>query len=172
MCCRRVGGHDGGVNPARSRPVLLGALVVVLGVLVWLVGQATRGGPDPQAASPAGVTVTTTPVTPGSPFTRGATDPASGLPWIAASALPPEARSTLALIRSGGPYPFPRNDNQTFSNRERILPPEPRGYYKEFTVITPGSSDRGARRIIAGSQGERYWTADHYATFSRIEEGA
>jgi ribonuclease T1 len=163
------------VNPARSRPVLLGVLLVVLGLLVWLVGQAARGGPDPQAASPADVTVTTTPVTPVTPVTTGTTgttDPTSGLPWIAASALPPEARATLALIRAGGPYPYPRNDNQTFANRERILPPEPRGYYKEFTVITPGSSDRGARRIITGSQGERYWTADHYASFSRIEEGA
>lgn len=78
----------------------------------------------------------------------------------------------LALIRAGGPYPYPRNDNQTFANRERLLPQEPRGHYKEFTVITPGSDDRGARRIIAGAEGERYWTADHYASFSRIEEGS
>lgn len=135
--------------------------------------------------TPAGVTVTTTSgtsgpsgssatsATSGTPRGPGeVTDPVSGLPWIAASALPPEARETLALIRAGGPYPYPRNDNQTFANRERLLPQEPRGHYKEFTVITPGSDDRGARRIIAGAEGERYWTADHYASFSRIEEGS
>ncbi|HET7800471.1 MAG TPA: ribonuclease domain-containing protein [Humibacillus xanthopallidus] len=163
------------MNSTRSRPILLGVLVVVVGLLVWLVGQAARGGPGTEAASPAGVTVTRTSVTPGSSGrptrSAGATDPTSGLPWIAASALPPEARATLALIRSGGPFPYPRSDNQTFANREQLLPSEPRGYYKEFTVITPGSGDRGARRIITGSQGERYWTADHYASFSRIEEG-
>ncbi|TQM62640.1 ribonuclease domain-containing protein [Humibacillus xanthopallidus] len=160
------------MNSLRSRPILLGVLVAVLVVLTWLVVQAARGGPASDASpTPVGVTITTT--TPGSSDTPGgATDPVSGLPWIAASALPPEARATLALIRAGGPYPYPRSDNQTFANRERLLPAEPRGYYKEFTVITPGSGDRGARRIITGSQGERYWTADHYASFSRIEEGA
>jgi ribonuclease T1 len=171
-----AGGHDGGVNSIRSRPILLGVLGVVVVVLAWLVVQAARGGYGPDAATRAGVTVTTASASTGSPSdpTRpgGATDPASGLPWIAASSLPPEGRATLALIRAGGPYPYPRNDNQTFANRERLLPPEGRGYYKEFTVITPGSDDRGARRIIIGSQGERYWTADHYASFSRIEEGA
>jgi ribonuclease T1 len=154
--------------------MLLGVLVAVLVVLTWLVVQASRGGPASDASpTPAGVTVETTPGSsddPGGP--GGATDPVSGLPWLPVSALPPEARATLALIRAGGPYPYPRSDNQTFSNRERLLPAEPRGYYKEFTVITPGSGDRGARRIITGSQGERYWTADHYASFSRIEERA
>jgi ribonuclease T1 len=163
------------VNSIRSRPILLGVLLVVLVVLAWVVVQAARGGAGPDTATRTAVTVATSPTT-GSPSgpTRpgGATDPTSGLPWIAASSLPPEARATLALIRAGGPYPYPRNDNQTFANRERILPSQPRGYYKEFTVITPGSDDRGARRIITGSQGERYWTADHYASFSRIEEGA
>jgi ribonuclease T1 len=156
---------------------MLGALVVVVVVLTWLVVQAARGGPAPDVATPGGLTTTSAtsgvPSGPSGP-TRpgGATDPTSGLPWVAESALPPEARATLALIGAGGPYPYPRNDNQTFANRERILPPHPRGYYKEFTVTTPGSDDRGARRIITGSQGERYWTADHYASFSRIEEGA
>ena len=102
----------------------------------------------------------------------GATDPASGLPWIAESALPAQARQTLALIRAGGPYPYPRNDDKTFGNRERLLPREPSGYYREYTVITPGEGDRGARRIITGREGEKYWTADHYDSFSRIREGS
>ncbi|WP_404387745.1 ribonuclease domain-containing protein [Humibacillus xanthopallidus] len=171
------------MNSIRSRPILLGVLAVVLVVLVWLVVQAARGGPTPDATgAQTAVTVTTTPGAPGTPAPPGATstpgrpggatDPVSGLPWIAESALPPQARETLRLIRAGGPYPYPRNDNQTFANRERLLPQQSRGYYKEFTVVTPGSDDRGARRIVTGSQGERYWTADHYASFSRIEEGS
>ena len=83
--------------------------------------------------------------------------------------LPPEARETLALIRKGGPYPHQR-DGITFSNRERVLPAKPRGYYREFTVRTPGAKTRGARRIVAGEAGERYYTDDHYATFRRIRE--
>ena len=78
------------------------------------------------------------------------TDPASGLRLVAESALPKEARETLRLIRAGGPYPYPRNDDKTFNNAERLLPRQVPGYYREYTVITPGSADRGARRIIAG----------------------
>ena len=55
-----------------------------------------------------------------------------------------------------------------FQNREGILPDRPTGYYREYTVRTPGASDRGARRIVAGSDGELYWTADHYASFAKI----
>ncbi len=77
----------------------------------------------------------------------------------------------MALIRAGGPFPYPHSDNQVFDNRERLLPRHARGYYREFTVVTPGSEDRGARRIITGSSGEKYWTDDHYASFSRIKEG-
>ena len=139
-------------------------LAVVIVVLAWVV---VRGGHS--AAGPAvqqGSAIAT--YTPG----PGATDPVSGLPWVAESGLPREARHTLALVRAGGPFPYPRSDDQTFANRERLLPAEPRGYYREFTVVTPGSADRGARRIITGSGGEKYWTADHYASFSRIREGA
>jgi len=84
-------------------------------------------------------------------------------------ALPPEARDTLDLIRRGGPFPFWR-DGAVFSNRERRLPPRPRGWYREYTVPTPGSRDRGARRIVAGGSEEFYWTADHYTTFRRIAD--
>lgn len=85
------------------------------------------------------------------------------------SALPPEARETIALIRRGGPFPFER-DGVTFGNREALLPKKTRGYYREYTVKTPGRRDRGARRIVAGSAGELYYTEDHYRSFTRVLE--
>ncbi len=83
--------------------------------------------------------------------------------------LPREARETLALIRAGGPFPYAQ-DGRTFGNRERALERKPRGYYREYTVRTPGARDRGARRIITGEGGELYYTEDHYRTFRRIRE--
>jgi ribonuclease T1 len=88
---------------------------------------------------------------------------------IRAAELPREARATLALIRKGGPYPYAR-DGVVFGNREALLPQQKRGYYREYTVKTPGERTRGARRIIAGSRGELYYTEDHYSHFSRIVE--
>jgi|SRR5690606_28931157 len=84
--------------------------------------------------------------------------------------LPPEALETLALIQRGGPFPY-RKDGTTFQNRERLLPAKPRGYYREYTVPTPGSRDRGARRIVAGGNPPEvfYYTADHYSSFRQIE---
>lgn len=82
--------------------------------------------------------------------------------------LPPQAQQTLALIVQGGPFPYPRKDGSTFGNREGRLPMQRRGYYREYTVPTPGQSTRGARRIIAGATGEYYYTADHYRSFRRI----
>jgi len=93
----------------------------------------------------------------------------SGVGEIRSAALPPEARQTLALIRAGGPFPYPKDDS-AFGNRERLLPVRRRGYYREYTVATPGLRDRGARRIVAGREGERYYTEDHYRTFKRILE--
>ena len=83
--------------------------------------------------------------------------------------LPDEARATLTLIDAGGPFPY-RRDGITFQNRERRLPEQDRGHYREYTVSTPGSNDRGARRIIAGGQPPAvfYYTADHYKSFRRI----
>lgn len=83
--------------------------------------------------------------------------------------LPPEARDTLALIEAGGPFPH-RQDGSTFQNREHRLPEHPRGYYREYTVETPGSGDRGARRIIAGGDppSEFFYTDDHYDSFRRF----
>jgi len=83
--------------------------------------------------------------------------------------LPPEALDTLQLIKQGGPFPYTK-DGTVFSNYEGLLPEKSKGYYHEYTVITPGSSDRGARRIVAGGGGEYYYTDDHYRSFKRIEE--
>jgi len=88
---------------------------------------------------------------------------------IAQAALPREARETLELIRRGGPFPY-RKDGDRFGNREKLLPAAPRGYYREYTVPTPGARDRGARRIVAGQRGEYYYTDDHYSSFKRIRE--
>jgi ribonuclease T1 len=99
--------------------------------------------------------------------------------WLAAAAafsgdlpvaaLPPEARATLSLIGAGGPFPYAR-DGAVFGNREGHLPKRSRGYYREYTVPTPGARDRGARRIVAGRSGERYYSGDHYRSFHRIIE--
>jgi len=88
---------------------------------------------------------------------------------IALEKLPAEAHSTVALIKAGGPYPYPQ-DGRTFQNREKRLPAREGGYYREYTVKTPGAKDRGARRIVAGRGGEYYYTADHYRSFRRIIE--
>lgn len=94
-------------------------------------------------------------------------DPFSDLDTVVLSDLPPEAVETIWLIEWGGPYPFDRDDT-VFQNREGILPDRTRGHYHEYTVITPGSPDRGARRIVAGEDGERYYTADHYDSFVEV----
>lgn len=83
--------------------------------------------------------------------------------------LPVQARATLELIRAGGPFPYER-DGAVFGNREGRLPKRGRGYYREYTVPTPGAGDRGARRIVGGRGGELYYTDDHYRTFRRIIE--
>jgi ribonuclease T1 len=93
----------------------------------------------------------------------------SGIGEIPVAALPPEGRETIALIRKGGPFLYAK-DGATFGNREALLPKKARGYYREYTVKTPGSRDRGARRIVAGSAGELYYTEDHYRSFRRVLE--
>jgi len=84
--------------------------------------------------------------------------------------LPPEAIRTLQLIKVSGPFPYDR-DGALFQNREGRLPERPRGYYREYTVLTPGSRDRGARRIVSGGDppAEFFYTDDHYRSFRRIE---
>lgn len=87
--------------------------------------------------------------------------------------LPVQGRKTYELIRQGGPFPYDK-DGTVFGNRERLLPAQKRGYYREYTVQTPGSRDRGARRIVCGGRMKApdacYYTADHYASFRQIVE--
>ena len=109
----------------------------------------------------------------GSAATSTRTGPASDrslAPSGRSTDLPPEAFTTLRNIAAGGPYPY-RQDGAVFSNREGRLPSHPSGWYHEYTVVTPGSSDRGARRIIEGKDGSMFWTDDHYASFYEILNG-
>ncbi|MEU5362072.1 ribonuclease domain-containing protein [Streptomyces sp. NPDC005925] len=90
---------------------------------------------------------------------------------ICYSNLPSQAHDTLDLIEQGGPFPYDQ-DGTVFQNREGILPSQTSGYYHEYTVITPGSDDRGARRIVTGEDyQEDYYTADHYASFDLVNYG-
>jgi ribonuclease T1 len=149
----------------RTRRPLLALLL--LGVLLaggYLLSalrsdHSAPGGSAPGATAPAGR------AGPVAPATRG-TD---GLATVPSSDLPVQAREVLRLIDAGGPFPYPQ-DGTVFGNVERLLPVRPRGWYREYTVPTPGSADRGARRIVVGQDGQRYYTADHYESFARIED--
>lgn len=92
-----------------------------------------------------------------------------GLSVIAVAELPVEARDVLRAIKQSGPFAYPR-DGVVFNNFEQVLPKRQRGYYHEYTVVTPGVNNRGVRRIISGETNEYYYTADHYQTFIRILE--
>lgn len=94
----------------------------------------------------------------------GSPSRSGGMATVKEADLPAEARATLALIDRGGPFPYEK-DGAVFGNFERRLPRHPRGYYHEYTVPTPGSHDRGARRIVTGQGGEIYYTDDHYDSF-------
>lgn len=147
------------------RNLWLIAALVLLGVWVW--SQQPRDalplpGPGPgsaQVLQPDGLPS-------GAP---SATRESARYPAF----LPAEAHAVLQRIERGGPYEY-RQDGGVFQNRERQLPDRPRGYYREFTVGTPGSRDRGARRIVTGGQPPReYWyTDDHYRSFRRFEVGS
>lgn len=88
---------------------------------------------------------------------------------LAPGALPAEAQRTLVAIRAGGPFPHAQ-DGRTFANREHRLPIRARGYYREYTVETPGLQGRGPKRIVAGRGGELFYTDDHYRSFRRIRQ--
>ncbi|MFG1641933.1 ribonuclease domain-containing protein [Amycolatopsis sp. NPDC049252] len=93
----------------------------------------------------------------------------AGFTHKALSSLPAEATTTYDLIQKGGPFPYPQNDGVVFDNREGVLPSCATSYYHEYTVPTPGASNRGTRRIVTGSGGEYFYTGDHYATFQVID---
>ncbi|ELS57715.1 ribonuclease domain-containing protein [Streptomyces viridochromogenes] len=100
-----------------------------------------------------------------------ATPAAAAVGSICYSDLPSQAHDTLELIEQGGPFPYDQ-DGTVFQNREGILPGQSSGYYHEYTVITPGSSTRGARRIVTGEEHqEDYYTADHYRSFDLVDHG-
>jgi ribonuclease T1 len=162
-------------------PLLLTGLVV-LALFAFggngFLGQLTEST-TPEAASTTPEATSTAEPAPGAasgtPAAPAAPPPAranpSGLPEVRESALPAEGRRVLNLIRAGGPYRYSQDD-QTFGNFERILPRRDRGYYREYTVPTPGEPDRGARRIVAGAGGDKYYTDDHYESFKFIAEGS
>ncbi|QKW19491.1 ribonuclease [Kitasatospora sp. NA04385] len=170
---------------SRNRLISLVA-VVLLGIAAG-VAALLNGGNDPDGASSAkSPPAASAPASPSA--TRGGTasapkpsapakssaaqgawvptDPA--LADVCRGKLPVQALDTLGLIARGGPYPY-RSDGIVFENREGRLPRQSNGYYHEFTVVTPGSGDRGTRRIVTGGIGEQYWTADHYASFQEID---
>jgi ribonuclease T1 len=130
-------------------------------LLALLLGAAFVVHVQGTAASPSGPLTYTK--------SHGNATQTPSLGKISPAELPPEARQTLQLIKSGGPFPFPK-DGTTFGNREKRLPKHRHGYYREYTVTTPGRRDRGARRIIGGEGGEFYYTDDHYNTFKLIKE--
>ncbi len=125
------------------------------------VGGCRRGGLGLVAGGFLATAAARTPETPGT------------LPAVALASLPAEAQTTHRLILNGGPFPYPK-DGIVFGNRERQLPIRVRGHYREYTVKTPGSRDRGARRIVCGGKPPRqpeacFYSDDHYASFRRIE---
>ncbi|XAS68423.1 ribonuclease domain-containing protein [Micrococcaceae bacterium Sec5.7] len=151
------------------RPVTVAVLLIGLVALALLVSNNALfpGMGSPTAAETSAVSPGPSAVRSGAPAV--APSP-STLATVKESALPAEGRETLVLISRGGPYPYRAGDG-TFGNFEQILPQKQEGYYKEYTVITPGEPDRGARRIVAGDAGEKYYTQDHYDSFKFIAEG-
>ncbi len=136
----------------RFAAVIVAALVVIL-LAVWAIGHA-GGGSSPDGRS---IVPTSTPTA-----TAG-----DAVATVRYDDLPPQAHETLTLIAKGGPYPY-QDDGIVFRNREGRLPHEDAGFYREYTVETPGESDRGARRIIQAEDGMLYYTDDHYRSFRRI----
>lgn len=163
---------------SRNRPTSL-AVLLILG-LTALVGCGNGSG-SPGTAKPgsgaASASVTRSATTGAPKPSAPAKSPTAAAGWVPTSTaladvcrskLPAQALDTLGLIAKGGPYPY-RSDGIVFENRENRLPRQGNGYYHEFTVVTPGSDDRGTRRVVTGGAGEQYWTADHYASFQEID---
>ncbi|GIG60464.1 hypothetical protein Lfu02_48360 [Longispora fulva] len=163
----------------KQKGLLASAAVLVVAVLAVLLIGRLASGPTAPAKDNAQVTATvpdgtTAPVTGKSPSTKPRPSPTtapptprSGLKTIKVADLPAEGRKTLTLIDQGGPFPY-KQDGVIFENRDQRLPQKAGGYYHEYTVVTPGESDRGARRLITGDDGDLYYTADHYDTFQQV----
>ncbi|MET9376498.1 ribonuclease [Streptomyces sp. NPDC002992] len=131
----------------------------VIGGAAALVSTLLLGAPASAAPAPT------------SSSTSASAYAAAAVGEICSSDLPSQAHDTLRLIARGGPFPY-RQDGSVFQNREGILPAHSTGYYHEYTVKTPGSTTRGARRIVTGeSYQEDYYTADHYASFDLVDHG-
>ncbi|MGI3780836.1 MAG: ribonuclease domain-containing protein [Janthinobacterium lividum] len=158
-----------------ARTAAVVAVVLVLALVAVLVGLVGSGGSD--AVPAASTSSSPKAARPGSPGARtspsaarpsAGRDPQSGLRVVALGELPREARATVALIDRGGPFPYSQ-DGVTFGNYEKVLPDHPRGWYREYTVRTPGERDRGPRRIVTGDHdAQLFYTGDHYATFVRV----
>ncbi|GAA1950502.1 ribonuclease domain-containing protein [Amycolatopsis minnesotensis] len=160
------------VNRRRKRitAALIGLIVLVVGG--WLIKDAvsdkgTGGTPSSSAATPSSSAPAAGADNAGKSSRLPGSD--SGLAVKPLSGLPSQAKDTWGLIRSDGPYPYPRNDGVTWQNREKRLPGKESGYYREYTVKTPGSRDRGARRLIFGKAHELYYTEDHYGSFVVVD---
>jgi ribonuclease T1 len=136
-------------------------LRLLLLALLPLLSACSQGAPEPTTPGFVGVSAARSLEPTQNPASAGG---------MTVADLPPEGRATLALIKQGGPFPFSR-DGIVFGNREGLLPAQSRGYYREYTVPTPGLNHRGPRRIVSGGHGAEYWyTADHYRSFKRIRE--
>ena len=160
-------------SPRRLLAVVATALVALVLAACGASGSGTAASSAsaPQASSSGGHTSQPKPVV--SPSDAGRLAPAQAttdLRTMTVAMLPKQAIDTLRLIADDGPYPYAK-DGATFSNREGLLPKHPSGWYREFTVVTPGSDDRGARRIIAGQDGSRFYTSDHYSSFREVVSG-
>jgi ribonuclease T1 len=150
----------------RRRAALAGGIMTALALVVLLIVLLNPES-TPNTATPADATRSAPAGSPAAtdPSPR---DPESGLVLVAVGSLPVQARQTLSLIERGGPYPYAK-DGAVFGNRERLLPSRPNGFYREYTVPTPGEDDRGPRRIVTGDQDRQFfYTDDHYASFVRV----
>lgn len=150
----------------RSDNLLVFAMLAVMVVagLWFLLIPALSGGNDSLST---GQTSVASNAQDGQDASEWGDDPPTIDATIAVAELPTEAWDTIALIETDGPFPY-QKDGSVFQNREGLLPDHDMGWYREYTVDTPGSSDRGARRIVGGSDGVLYWTADHYDSFAEI----
>lgn len=152
------------MQTTRKRNPLAWLLLAIALVVAWQLWPARDAVPVPGATAPTATSSPTSPAAP--PLVEAPSSPALALPDF----LPPEAHRTIALIQRGGPFPY-RQDGGVFGNREGHLPRQSRGWYREYTVDTPGLGHRGARRIITGGQPPREWyyTDDHYDSFRRFD---